>query len=95
MGYGVRFGVRPPAPQNPLVALMLEVLLVALVLKQRFGVIPPDPLRFMDVESVLGFHLLPFPTPRDRDGQPYKGGGLKTKRGCQPRTPPKPHGGSP
>ena len=88
MGYGVRFGVRPPAPQNPLVALMLEVLLVALVLKQRFGVIPPDPLRFMDVESVLGFHLLPFPTPRDRDGQPYKGGGVKNKEGMSTTDPP-------
>lgn len=64
---------------NLLVALVLEVLLVALILEEGVGVVLADPLGFVDIKGALGLDLLPLPTTRNRDGKTWRSKGWKER----------------
>ena len=76
---------RPTAacsPEDLLVTVVLEVLLVALVLQHVFGVVLPEPLRLVDVEGAgLRLHLLPLASARHRSRQPCSQEEVRGQRG--------------
>lgn len=60
--------LQPPGLHS-LVALVLEVLAVAVVQQQSVGVVLVDPLHLLDVKRALGLHPLALPASGDGDGQ--------------------------
>lgn len=64
-----------------LVAVVLEVLLVAVVLKYVLWVVFPEPFGFVDVERAgLGLNLLPLPAPWDWGRQTWWNKARLTRR---------------
>jgi len=73
----------PGVEDHLLVAVVLEVLLVALVLQQVLGVVLPQPLRLVDVEGArLRLHLLALAAAGHRGRQPcgLRGGERREER---------------
>lgn len=58
------------AAEHLLVAMMFQMLLVAVVLQHVLRVVFPEPLSFVDVKRTsLGLHLFAFSAPRYRGRQ--------------------------
>lgn len=64
-----------------LVALMLEMFLVALVLEEGVRVVLVDPLCFLEIEGGLRLDFLPLAAPWNRDGQACP----RNRKGAQSR----------